>query len=67
MIHAKFQQNKSSRFIGFAILSTGGYLGFSTRLNYLVLKPYSLIMIHLKFENHGCSVFREYHLNGHKC
>ena len=65
MIQAKFQPNVSSHsrekvdFIGFAIFNTGGHLGFSTRLNFLFLKPCSLIMPHVKFENHRCNGFRE--------
>ena len=65
MTHAKFQPNIPSSsgekvdFIGFAIFSTGDHLGFSTRLNFLIQKPCRLIMPHVKFENHGCSGFRE--------
>ena len=61
MIHAKFQPNIPScsgenvDFIGFAIFSTGGDLGFSTRLNFHILKPCCMIMPHVKFENHGYS------------
>ena len=65
VIHAKFQPNIPSRsgekvyFIGVAIFSTGSHLGFSTRVNFLILKPFSLIMPHLKFDNHGRSGFNE--------
>ena len=46
-----------------AIFSKGGHLEFSTRLNSTILKPWSLIMLHMKFKIHGCSG----HLNGLKC
>ena len=46
-------------FNGFAIFSISGHLGFSTGLNFTSLKPCSLIMLHVKFEIHGCSGFRE--------
>ena len=38
--------------------SSGSHLGFSTTLNFLILKLHSPIMPHVKFENHGCSGFR---------
>ena len=41
-------------FIGFPIFSIGGQLGF---WNIFILKPCSLIMLHVKFENHRCSGF----------
>ena len=59
--NTKFQPNTPSRsgekvdFLGFAIFSIDGHLRFSTRLNFLLLKPYSLIMPYVKVENHGCS------------
>ena len=65
MIHAKFQPNILSfsgekvDFIGFVIFRTGGHLGLSARQNFLLLKPYSLITPLVKFENYGCSGFRE--------
>ena len=65
MHHTKFRSNNHSRsgetvdFIGFAIHSTDGSLGFSTRLNFIILKNYSLVMQHMKFENQECSDFRE--------
>ena len=31
---------KKNDFIGFAIFSIGGHLGFSTNLNFIILKPY---------------------------
>ena len=65
ILHTKFQPNIPSHsgekvnLNGFAILSIGGHLGFSTRLTFTGLKPCSLIMLHVKFEIHGCSGFRE--------
>ena len=46
-------------FNSFAIFSNGGHLEFSTRLNFTILKPWSLIMLHMKFKIHGCSCLRE--------
>ena len=45
-------------FISFAIYSIGGHLEFSTRLNFTNVKSWSLIMLHMKFEIHGCSDLR---------
>ena len=65
ILHTKFQPNIPSRtgenddFISFAIFSNGGHLEFSTRLNFSILKPWSLIMLHMKFKIHGCSGLRE--------
>ena len=42
-----------------ALISIGGDLGFSTRLIFIGLKPCNLIMLHVKFEIHRCSGFRE--------
>ena len=59
--HTKIQPNIPSRsgenadFIGFAIFSTCGQLEFSTRLNFTIWKPWSLIMLHVKFEIHWCN------------
>ena len=64
-MHTKFQENISSHseekvdFNGFAIFSISGHLGFSTRLNLTGLKPCSLIILHVKFEIHRCSGFKE--------
>ena len=46
-------------FICFAIFSNGGYLELSTRLNFTFLKPWILIMLHMKFKIHGSSGSRE--------
>ena len=65
MDNAKFHPNipiclgEKVDLIGFAIFSTGSHLGFSTKRNFLILKPCSLIMPQVKFENHGCSGFSE--------
>ena len=65
MLHTKFQLNipsssgENGSFNSFAILSNCGYLEFSTQLNFTTLKPWSLIMLHMKFKIHGCSGERE--------
>ena len=65
ILHRKFQLNMSSRseetgdFNSFAILSNGGHLEFWTRLNFILLKPLDLIMLHMKFKIHGYSGLRE--------
>ena len=65
ILHTKFQPNIYSRFgendnfISFAIFTNDGHLEFSTRLNFTFLKPWSLIMLHMKFMIHGCSGLRE--------
>ena len=65
LLHTKFQPNIPSHsgengdFNSFAIFSNGGYLEFPTRLNFTFLKPWSLIMLHMKFKIHGCSGLRE--------
>ena len=65
ILHTKFQPNIPSHsgengdFNSFAIFSNGSHLEFSTRLNFTILKPWSLIMLHMKFKIHGCSTSRE--------
>ena len=65
VLNTKFQPNIPSRsrenddFISFANFSNGGHHEFSTRLNFTIRKPWSLIMLHPKFEIHGCSGLRE--------
>ena len=65
ILNRKFQPTIPSHsgekvdFNGFAIFDIGGHLGFSTRLTFTGLKPCSLIMLHVKFESHRCSGFRE--------
>ena len=65
ILHTKFQPNIPNRsdenvdFISFAIFSIGSHLEFSTRLNFTSIKSWHLIMLHMKFEIHGCSGLRE--------
>ena len=65
ILHTKFQLNIPSHsgengdFNSFAIFSNGGHLEFSTRLNFIILKPWSLIMLHMEFKSHGCRGLRE--------
>ena len=65
ILHTKFRLNILSRsgengdFNSFAIFSNGGHLEFSTRLNFIIQEPLSLIMLHMKFIIHGCSGLRE--------
>ena len=55
ILHSKYQPNIPCRseenddFNSFAIFSNGSHLEFSTRLNFTILKPWSLIMLHMKF------------------
>ena len=63
--HTKLQPNIPSRsgengdFNSFAIFSNSGHLEFSTRPNFTILKPSSLLMLHMKFKIHGCCGLRE--------
>ena len=65
ILHTKFQPNILSRsgengdFNSFAIFSNSSHLEFSIRLNFTILKPRSLIMLHMKFKIHGYSGLRE--------
>ena len=65
MLYTKFQPNISNAsgakfdYSGLAIFSNSGQFLFSTRLNNVILKSCSLVMLHAKFENHRCSGFRE--------
>ena len=65
ILHTKFQPKILSRsgengeFNSFGIFSNGGRLEFSTRPNFTILKPWSLIIMHMKFKNYGCSGLRE--------
>ena len=62
MLHTNDQPNIPSGsgervcFVGFAIFSYGGQLGLLIGLHLTVLKPCSLVMLHVKFENHGVAV-----------
>ena len=59
ILHTKFLPNIPSHsgenddINSFAIFSNCGHLEFSTRLNFTILKPWSLIMLHMKFKIHG--------------
>ena len=46
-------------FTSFAIFSNSGHLEFLTRLEFIILKPWSLIMLHMKLKIDGCSGLRE--------
>ena len=65
IIHTKFQPNilchsgKKMILMVFAIFSIGRLLGFSTRLTFIGVKPCRQIMLHVKFEIHSYSGFRE--------
>ena len=65
MLQTKYQPNVQCHsgekvdFIGFAIFSIGSHLRFSTKWNSIILKPLSLVMLHVKFENHESSGSRE--------
>ena len=69
MLYTKLQPNISNGsagkvyFSGLAILATVAIFDSQP----ITLMPCSLVMLHAKFENHGCSGFRECHLNGLKC
>ena len=52
-------------FDGNTIFSIGDHLGFSTRLNFITLKPCSLITLHANFGHLGCSDFREFSILKH--
>ena len=65
MLHTKFQLNilihsgENDDFISFTIFSNSGHLEFLTRLNFIIRKPWSLIMLHIKFKIHRYSGLRE--------
>ena len=46
-------------FSGLAIFSNSCHIGLPSSLNFIFVKPCSLVMLHVKFENNGCSGFRE--------
>ena len=50
---------KMYQFCTFFRYGGGGHLEFSTTLNFIILKPWSLIMLHMNFKIHGCSGLRE--------
>ena len=63
MLNTKFQPNISSElggkvdFSGLTTFSNSGHIPSS--LNFIFLKLCSLVMLHMKSENHGFSGFRE--------
>ena len=65
MLYTIFQPNipccsaENGDFNSFAIFSNSGHLEFLTRLNFTILKPRRLTMLHMKFKIHGCSGLRE--------
>ena len=65
MLFTKFLSTMSSGsgekvdFSGLAIFSNSSHFLFPTSLNFIILKPCCLVMLHVIFENHGCSGFRE--------
>ena len=65
MLCTKFQPTISSGpgekidFSGLTIFSNSVHSRFPTSLNFIIIKPCYVVMLHVKFENHGCSSFRE--------
>ena len=58
MLHTKFQLNiPSGSGEKNNLISYGGHLGFSTRLNFTILKSCKLVKLLVKFEIHGGSGF----------
>ena len=61
ILRSTFQLNKPSRsgengnLDCFVVFSNGGHPEFSNRLNFIILKAWSLIMLRMKFKIHGCS------------
>ena len=65
IFYAKIQPKISSGsgekvdFVIFAIFSNGGHLGYSTRPNFIILRPWWQVMLHVKFVNYRCNNFIE--------
>ena len=65
IFHAKIQPKMFSSseekfdFVIFAIFSNGGHLGYSTRLKFIILRPWWQVVLHVKFENCRCNSFIE--------
>ena len=65
IFHAKFQPKISRSsgeevyFVIFAIFSNRGHLGYLTWPNFTILRPWSQVMLHVKFDNNWCNGFRE--------
>ena len=50
---------KEVYFVVFAIFSNGGHIWYLTGPNFIILQPWSLIMLHVKFDNSWYNGFRE--------
>ena len=65
IFHAKIQPKISSGsgekvdYVVLAIFSNGGHLGYSTGPNFTILRPWSQILLHVKFQNCRSSNFIE--------
>ena len=65
IFHAKIQPKISSGsgekidFVIFAIFSNGSHLGYSTWPNFIILRPWWQVMLHVKYENCRCNTFIE--------
>ena len=46
-------------FVIFANFSNGGHLGYSTSPNFIILRPWCPVTLHVKFENCRCNSFIE--------
>ena len=46
-------------FVIFAIFSNGGHLGYLTGPNFTIMRPWSQVMLHVKFESCRCNSFME--------
>ena len=46
-------------FVTFAVYSKGGHLGYSTSPNFTILRTWSQVILHVKFENCRSSGFIE--------
>ena len=68
-ISIKYTSGENGDLNSFAIFSNGGHLEFSTRLNFIILKPWSLIMLHMKFMDSVVEENKsfEWTLSGLKC
>ena len=71
MLYTKFQPNISSgsgEKVDLVVLLFLAIFFIPEQPEFIILKPFSLVMLHVKFKNHGCNGFRELsHLNGLKC
>ena len=75
LFHTKIQPKMSSGsgekadFVIFAIFSNGGHLEYSTWPNFIILRPWCQVMLHVKFENCRCNSFidKDVWIFGFKC